>query len=512
MTGDQNAPVLGYGDYLRFSRLVSELYGLHFPEKRRNDLEQGVRRAFAAATCQDLGEYYQLLLDPHDGAVHLQRLVNALTIGESHFFRNTGHFDALSTYVLPEIIARRQSLRTLRIWSAGCANGEEPYSLAILLRELLPDVDSWAITIIGTDVNTEALERARTGLYSEWAFREERAKRLRSRYFQPDGKRYRISEQVRRMVTFEQLNLAEDDYPSFKTNTTFMDLILCRNVTIYFAPSTTRRVVSQFYDALVDGGWLIVGHSEHSLTTYRQFQARSYPNAILYQRTGSPTILPEDWDWLTPTPAAAGAPSLRVPPVTPSVEAAPPDFQLTALSPPITPESASDVDPLAHAEELLEYGHSAQARDLLLDYVAAHPQAAAACALLGKACANLGRWDEAIRWCEKATDRDKLLLEAYYTLALVLQHQGKVEEAIRAMKKVVYLNHNSIRGHYGLADLYHHAGKLRQALKSLDNTRRLLNGQPGSKVVPGTGGITVNRLREAITRQAQQWEAEAREQ
>lgn len=501
-----DSPVLGYGDYLRFSRLVSELYGLHFPEKRRADLERGVQQAFGASTCHDLGEYYQLLLDPHHGGVHLQRLVNALTIGESHFFRNTGHFDALKTYVLPEIIERRRALRTLRIWSAGCANGEEPYSLAILLRELLPDVDTWAITIIGTDVNTEALDRARKGLFSQWAFREERAKELRPRYFETQGNRYQLSEQVKRMVTFEQLNLAEDEYPSFKTNTTFMDLILCRNVTIYFAPSTTRRVVAQFYDALVDGGWLIVGHSEHSLTTYRQFQARSYPNAILYQRTGSPTILPEDWDWLTPTPSAAGAPSLRVPPVAP-----PMDFPPPALLP--TPPSAPDTTPAPErARELLEFGHSLQACELLQEYLQTHPRDATACALLGEAYANLGRWQEAKRWCEKAADLDKLLLEPYYTLGLVLQHQGQVEEAISALKKVVYLDHNSVRGHYGLADLYHSTGRLRQALKSLDNTRRLLSGRSESDLVPGTGGITVGRLREAITRQSQQWEAEAMEQ
>jgi len=203
-------PTLGYGDYLRFSRLVHERYALNFPEKRRADLEQGVRQAFAASTCEDLDEYYRLLLDPDHGAVHLQRLVNALTIGESHFFRNRGQFDALYHEVLPEIIERRRSLRTLRIWSAGCAGGQEPYSIAILLRELLPDVDDWAITILATDVNTKALDRARKGLYSEWAFREDRAKRWRYRYFQQIGKRFQIHSDIRQMVTFKQLNLAQE--------------------------------------------------------------------------------------------------------------------------------------------------------------------------------------------------------------------------------------------------------------------------------------------------------------
>ncbi len=498
-------PTLGYGDYLRFSRLVHELYGLNFPEKRRSDLEQGLRQAFAASTCSSLDEYYRLLLDPDNGAVHKQRLVNALTIGESHFFRDTGQFNALFEHVLPEIIARRQSLRTLRIWSAGCAEGQEPYSIAIMLRELLPDVDKWAITILGTDINTEALDRARQAIYSEWAFREQRAKQWRARYFKQVGKRYALAPEVRRMVSFAQLNLAEDRYPSFQSNTTFMDMILCRNVTIYFTPSTTRQVVERFYDALVDEGWLVVGHSEHSLTTYRQFQARSYPNAILYQRTGHPTVLPEDWEWLTPTPEAVGAPSLRVPPTPPEETAIP--------TPPLTqPKQATEpeeIDPLEQAGEFLAYGHSEQARDILIEVVKAHPDDVAACTLLCQAYANLGDWNKAEKHCQHAIQLNNLTEDAYYTLALVLQHQERMDEAINAMKKVIYLDSNSVRGHYGLANLYHSQGLLPQALKALDNARRLLMNYTDTEIIPGTGGITAGSLQQAITQQQQHWSAEA---
>ena len=510
---EKTLPTLGYGDYLRFSRLVHERYGLNFPEKRRTDLEQGVRQAFAASTCEDLDEYYRLLLDPDHGAVHLQRLVNALTIGESHFFRNRGQFDALLHHVLPEIIERRRSLRTLRIWSAGCAGGQEPYSIAILLRELLPDVDDWAITILATDVNTKALDHARKGLYSEWAFREDRAKQWRYRYFRQAGKRFQIHSDIRQMVTFKQLNLAEDYYPSFQTNTTFMDLILCRNVTIYFAPSMTRQVVDHFYEALVDGGWLVVGHSEHSWTTYRRFQARSYPNAILYQRTGAPTVLPEDWDWLPPTSVASGAPSLRVPATLPDDDTPPPEMLAVEHEDEDTEEESTPEPPieelLTKAEELLEYGHSARARDMLLKIVETRPAHTGACTLLCKAYANLGCWDDAEGWCEAAIKTNNVLIEPYYTLALVHQHQGRIGEAIQAMKKVVYLNRASILGHYGLANLYYSRGELPQAIKSLDNAWRLLATHADSELIPNSDGITFGSLRQAITQQQQRWNAEA---
>ncbi len=497
----KTVPSLGYGDYLRFSKLMHDRCGLHFPEKRRTDLEAGIRQAFATSTCTNLDEYYRLLQDPKDGAVEMDRLINALTVSETHFFRNAGQFDALYNHVLPQIIQRRRPLCTLRIWSAGCASGEEPYSIAIMLRELLPDVDEWAITILGSDVNTESLHRARKAVYGEWAFREARARQCRPRYFRPQGNRYELIPEVRRMVTFAQLNLAENSYPAYETNTTFMDLILCRNVMIYFTESVTIKIVERFYNALAEGGWLIVGHSEHSLTTYRHFQAHNYPDAILYQRTGQPTVLPSDWDWLTASPAQDEPSPLSVPVSNPAP--APVDVQST---PPVEIEEG---DSFERAQELLDYGHSEKGRDMLLKLVKSRPHHAPTCALLGQACANLGCWQEAEHWCRQAIGLDKLALKAYYILALVLHHQGKLDQAIEAMKKVIYIDRSYVPGHFGLADLYRSNGQLPQAQKSLDNARRLLEARAADELIPDSGGITVGRLREAIIRQQQQWGAEA---
>jgi chemotaxis protein methyltransferase CheR len=493
----QNIPSLGEGDYERFSRLLLEHCGLNFSESRRAELELGVRHAFAASTCADLDEYYRLMQDPARGRMDLDRLVNATTISETHFFRDTAQFDAIFHHVLPQIIESRRFVRTLRIWSAGCASGEEPYSIAMLLRELLPDVDEWAITILGTDINTESLQRARKAVFGEWAFREERAKEWRPRYFRPPqpggGNRYKLIPQVQRMVSFGKLNLSDGDYPSYSTNTTFMDLILCRNVTIYFSEPVTRQVIERFYNCLVDGGWLVVGHSEPSLYTYRRFQPRNYPDTIVYQRTGQPTALPMDWDL---SPAGEAAP---VPPVKP-------DTGPITLLP---SASAAQADPFERAQELLEYGHSEQARDVLLKQVKLRPGHAPTCALLGQAYANLGQWQEAEQWCRQAVRYNNLQLDAYYTLALVMQHQGQLDQAIGAMKKVVYIDRNHVLGHFGLADLYHSNGQLPQACKSLDNARRLLERCADDQIIPGSGGIVAGRLRETAVHEQQQWGAEA---
>jgi len=496
---------LGYGDYLRFSKLLLDRCGLHFPESRRPELELGIRQAFASSTCAHLDEFFNLISDPQSGFMEMDRLVNAVTVSETHFFRDEAQFNALWDIVIPRLIDRKRSSRTLRIWSAGCASGEEPYSIAMLLRELLPDIDQWAITILGTDINSASLERARIGNYSDWAFREERAKALRSRYFHNKGNRFELLPEVRQMVIFRKLNLVEPCYPSYETNTMLMDLIICRNVTIYFSEAITRWVVDRFYDGLAEGGWLVVGHAEPSVDIYRRFRVRNYTNTVMYQKSPPTRSLN-----LPVTKPTAPLPFLIPPPPVVAPSTFPPQIHTfyptpttSQIIPPATETKGQD--PLDLARELIEFGRSEDARKMLTKLVKDRPVNATWCALLGKANANLGDWQEAEKWCLQAIEKDKLSLEAYYTLALVFQHEGQLPQALGMMKKVVYIDHNYILGHYGLANLFFENDQFPQAHKSLDNALRLLHGEPDDQMVFGSNDITVGRLREAITRQQQAW-------
>lgn len=527
------APFLNDKNYVRFRDWVRAEFGLSFPERKRPDLERGVKKSFAATMCASLDEYYDLLADEDRGGIARTHLANDLTVNETHFFRNEGQFQALYTHVLPQLIERRRHLKTLRIWSAGCSSGEEPYSIAMLLRTLLPDVEEWSITILGTDVNTESLDRARKGVYGQWAFREAQAKEWQSRFFNPIGRRFEIAPEVRDMVTLRRLNLVEDTYPSYDSNTVLMDLILCRNVTIYFDTPTTQTITDRFYESLTDGGWLVVGHSEHSLGTYRRFQARSFSGAILYQRTGTPTEWPADWEWLVGTMPEVGT-GLdctvdRVPemyaesiptdvsppnetilqPTGSAQDFGRPDQQAEHALEEALPGVTPDRDPIETARELLDLGHSEQARDLLLSIASDELSDGTVRVLLGQACANLGLWNEAEGWCREAIFAEPLSLQAHYVLSLVLQHQGEFQAAIEAMKKVVYIDRTYILGHFGLADLYRSSNQIPQALKSLDNARRLLEARSGPELVPDSGGITFGRLQDTIERQQQQWAADA---
>lgn len=503
--GDIN---LSQAHLLRFSDLLLKRYGLRFAESRFTELEHGIRQAFAASTCANIDEFYDLVETPQAGSVEMDLLVNSVTVSETHFFRDEAQIDAIYSHVLPQIIKRKQVLRTLRIWSAGCASGEEPYSLAMLLRELLPDVDQWSITILATDINTASLERARQAVYGSWAFREERAKALRPRYFDSvPNNRFALIPEVRRMVTFNKLNLVEPCYPAYESNTMMMDLIICRNVTIYFNEMITRWVVDRFHDALVDGGWLVVGHSEPSVDIYRRFRVRNFPNTVLYQRSTNTAILRSNGTRrLPPLPVAIPQPP-KTDTIHHLVEKRPPFVQVPDHEGviPTIPENVKQASPLEHARELLDYGRSEDARSILLALAKYQPGNATTYSLLGQACANLGNWQEAEQWCQQAIEHNKLNLDSYYTLALVLQHQGKIDQAVENMKKVVYIDHNYILGHYGLANLYYESNQLRQAQKALENAFRLLQDKPDDGTIPGSQGITFGRLRSAIISQQQAW-------
>lgn len=488
---------LSLGDMTRFSKLLLDRCGLHFSDNRRTELEHGIRHAFASSACASLDEFYTLIVN-HPNSVEMDLLVNAVTVSETHFFRDAAQFNALATSIFPEIIKRKTSLRTLRIWSAGCASGEEPYSIAMLLRDVIPDIDNWSVTILATDINASLLEKARIASYGQWAFREDRAISMRSRYFHPQGNRFELSPQIKRMVVFSRLNLMEDHYPSFETNTMMMDLIICRNVTIYFPEAVTRQVVGKFHSALVNGGWLVVGHSEPSLEIYKQFQARNFPDTVVYQRddNAKPNPTPFIFPLRRPAPPPPGISATTATPTRPTLI---PHIPMQGAS--HAKEDATEL--LARVRELLEFGRDRDAMQILeklLETASNNPQVYA---LLGQVYANRGDWANAEKNCRKAIELDKLILEAYYTLGLVLQHQKRLDEAIDIMKKVVYLDRNHILGHYNLGGLYREQGLLPNAQKSLENALNLLRILPAEEMIAGSGGITAGRLRDAIVRQQQ---------
>ncbi len=520
---------ISQNDYIRFRDLILERSGLHFPEHKRIDLTTGLAHALSQAPLfssgrGDLNAYYNLLRDNNSqiGQTEMHRLINILTIGETYFFRDEAQFDALTYQVLPEIVERKRAIATafsslgtpqLRIWSAGCASGEEPYSIAMILREVIPDIDKWQIFILGTDINQNNLNKAKKGCYSNWSFRETRAKALRARYFTqlPDDPTYKLNDVIQKMVTFERLNLIEDTYPNVYNNTVSMDLIFCRNVTIYFTQEVTQKVIHRFYDALSPKGWLIVGHAESSLTTYRAFEAKTFPSAILYQKTNQPTVWPDIWDKKKSDTLPQGLPAalldtskkylyyfLSPPPSKGEGRPEPSPFKgegRVGVQPsPFKGEGRVGVDCYELGKALLEQGKFDQAVKQLKTKIALAPNFAPAYSLLGRAYANMGRWVEAKQWCERAVELDQLLAEPYYMLALVYQNENRIELSIANLKKATYLDHNAPLPYFHLAMLYKKIGEHDQAKRVFQIVVKILQKWSPTQIIPETGGGTVQRL------------------
>lgn len=474
--------------YERFQALVLERSGLYFPEAKRASLERGVMRALEAASCDTLDEYYVRLSREPSSSATWDQLVATLTVGETYFFRNQGHFDALRKEILPDLIERaRRTTRRLRIWSAGCATGEEPYSIGILLRQLLPDLESWNILIKATDINRSALRQARRGHYRAWSFRGV-DRRVRDQYFTLNGTDgYELDEAVRRMVTFDYLNLVEDKYPSLANNTNGLDLILCRNVTIYFDPQTTLEVVSRFHRCLTVGGWLIPGASEPNMVFYDAFAPRTFPGAVIYQKAGESAVSskPETPVFRFTSPSDEDSGTQRA-----SRWSWPPK----GADAPVEGEA----DAYEEAVRLMRQGDLEKALVKLHEKLRQDPDFVPTYYTLGKLYANKGNLEEAEQWCRKAIHRDKLRPEPYYTLSMIYQEHGLLNQAAEALKKTIYLDREFVLAHYNLGQIYQQQRCTNLAERSFENARRLLEKRRLPERIAEGDGLVVGRLLQLV--------------
>jgi chemotaxis protein methyltransferase CheR len=375
---------------------------------------------------------------------------------------------------------RQRSDRRLRIWSAGCATGEEAYSIAILLTEMVYNLSSWNILILATDINRDALKRAQEGLYAPWSFRGVE-KRIQDTYFTPTREReYAIADRIKRMVTFDYLNLVADPYPSLLSNTNGMDVIFCRNVTIYFKPEVTQRVIRNLNSCLIEGGWLVPGAAEPNMVHYGAFEARNFPGTVVYRKPKANTV-----------PSAI--PGQKLGPESPQVPK-PSPFSLPAVEPPPV-----KTDPFLAALDLLANGKTDEALRKLYEKLDLDANFVPTYYTLGKVYANRGNLEEAQHWCERAIAKDRLHCEPYYTLSLVYQEQGLTDMALDILKKALYLNREFVLAHYQMAILYVGQGDKDLARKSLENVLRLVQSRPAEECVPEGDGLVVERLRELVS-------------
>ena len=248
------------------NHFLSERMGLYFNEMRYSDLERGLNNAAQELVYPNAEHCINEILEGALSKTELQTVVRNLTVGETYFFRDQSVFIAMEEKILPEMLRRKRKAgaKSLRIWSAGCSTGEEPYSIAISLYRTIPDIGSWQIHLIATDINTRSLEKAKNAAYGSWSFRTMPTEFFHQ-YFQPhsDGQ-HKLNENIRRYVKLSYLNLAEDDYPTITSGTGDMDLVFCRNVLIYFTQQRGKQIADKLADCLAPGGCFITSASDSS--------------------------------------------------------------------------------------------------------------------------------------------------------------------------------------------------------------------------------------------------------
>lgn len=259
--------------------LICQKSGLYFQPSKRQYFLRRLRRRMELYGCHRLSEYYTIL--ESDGR-ELSELLNLLTTTETYFFRNRQQLKSFQEEVLPVFIQKKREsgVSHIYLWSAGCASGEEPYTLAMILLDTLPDIDHWRISMVGTDINTQVLEQARKGIYTARSLRDTPQQYI-TKYFTKESDHYRICDRVKQMVTFRPGNLVDKQGSSLIQN---IDCIFCRNVLIYFNVESCRAVVNMFYENLTRNGYLFLGHSESLYRITTIFKLVKLQHSLVYYK------------------------------------------------------------------------------------------------------------------------------------------------------------------------------------------------------------------------------------
>ncbi|MBU1424047.1 MAG: tetratricopeptide repeat protein [Gammaproteobacteria bacterium] len=392
---------------------------------------------------------------------------------ETYFFRDHGQFDLLRLRLLPELIARHRATKTLRLWSAGCSSGEEAYSLAMLLDMLLPKRHEWNILILGSDIDGKALAKARRARYGQWSFRMAPTA-LKHRYFRRTGDEWTLDERIRNMATFQTGDLIGDACADAQLQD--MDLILCRNVFIYFGTAAVAVVADKLAAALSEGGYLMTAHTELIGYRVRNLQSRLFAEGVVYQRGASvsvpaaakhaPYINPDSS--LAPNsflPPCRGKASLACPePAEGGVELRNGNVSTPSLALPLqgggnktaNKQSTSIPPSIPSAEDLLASAH---------------------------AFADRGDYDQAVQTCRRTLSIAPLAPGPYFLLAQLAQLKGDFEQARELLDKTLYLDPRSVAATLELASLCERQENLLRAQTLRRAALDIVRALPGDAVI-----------------------------
>lgn len=442
------------------SNEVRQKFGLHFPEYRFKDLVRGLINAGNLKGI-DLNSYIKLFVSKLLSTDDLDELGNCLTVGETYFFRDKKLFEVLRKNVIPNIIHSKRDSKKITIWSSGCSTGEEAYSIAILMKELLVDFSSWNINIIATDINLNSLRKAKQATYGEWSFREN-DDTFKKRYFDMlEPKQYKLKDEIKKNVTFSYLNLVSEVYAIDSKLLQDVDILFCRNVLMYFNEEQVKKIVSRYYHIINNKGWLIVAPSESLFLNKTEFIPYSINGVFLYGKAGErkfESLGSEDKKYNNLNFDIINREEVNLITKKKVYHTSKANF------------NTESVQPVVNDQEV--------------DYEE-----------LCREKANQGNLQEALTICEKAISQNKVNPRYYYLFASIEQELGNIEDAVDALRKTIYLDSNFVMAYFDLGNLLLKLGKNREAFKSFDNVNMLLQEFKEEQSIPNAEAVTAGMLK-----------------
>ena len=482
-------PALSIAQFQTLAGSIAEYSGFLMDSSRHRSLESALAVRMELLGIEDVRLYLQQL---DNGELH--RLTELVVNHETQFFRTPAHHRALREEILPTLHRERSGIQPLRCWSAGCATGEEPYSLAISVLSTLGEPLPRAVEIHATDISAQALEKAQLGRYRGRTLMNISQDELK-RYFAPDHSYQLVRPEVRALIQFEQHNL----YTPVPVWARSLDIIFCQNVTIYFSIDVCRELMGRFFEALRPGGYLFLGFSETLWRIFDRFETVEIAGAFVYRkplpRTGALRgRFPQRERGERPTPragqpssseqASASRPQPR--------RQVPRENRLPARpAPPPTPSA------LEQGLAQLQAGSLDDALQSLQQIRPDEATYAQALAAIARIHANRGDWEQAAAAAKRAIERDVLIQDAHLLLGMLCANQERWDEAVTHLERVRYLVPQAPLPSFHLANVYRGQQRLDLAEREYRSTLRKLADLDATEVVDG---VTVAWLRETCQR------------
>lgn len=478
--------------YEDISKRIKYLFGIHLKENNWSSMEKNLLKAAKLLNRrQDLEEISKWVLNPSITDNEYHALAKTLTIGETYFFRELSGLTLLTDEIIPAI--RKNNSKTLKIWSAGCSSGEEPYSIAVFLKENLHDIHKWNIQIMATDLSNEALSKARKGIYRPWSFRSFQEDLL-GKYFVQHANTYEIRKDIRDMIEFRNLNLVKDEFPLSNDKSKGFDVVFCRNVLMYFSQDTIENITQKFFGSLTDDGWLITSQTELSMNIYHQFRRTKFKDAFFFKKGTLPA---------TQTLKSIRKNSFEKPAKTtqrvlkrkstlqenlrqhPAKKAQIPSSTVSAVKMPDIKELYSKFE----YQKCIATYESAESKGKI---------DTSGLFLVSKSYANLGRYKDAAAIMEELINKNSSNPEFYYFYATILSEQGSWEEAEKNLIKALYLKPDFLPARFNYFLVLKKRGKHKNSLKEGQNLLNDIKVYHNNEVLPHMEGMTAGSLRQTI--------------